>query len=336
MDGPRNNRRILIFLTIAVGVPWSAALALYLTVGETDLIMAATLANLIFISTPALANMTTRLVTREGWRHLWLWPRFRRGWPYYLAAILLPFLASVVAGTVFYLLFPASFDSGLTKVRELSAAYSVAADANPWVAFGIIILLASIRWLLQNGLASIGEEFGWRAYLLPKLMARFTGAEPACGPALDPVPARVYAAGARKASLLIGVIWGVWHWPLFLMGLPLTPGFPLLFLLVYPVSTICMSVLLCWVTLRSGSVWPASIGHGFINGTSAIPALPLKGPANLLIGPGPGGVIGMLGYLALALILLFHRRAFVPAREVRAEGAPVETGGPRAEPRPAP
>jgi CAAX protease family protein len=310
MDARLNTRRIVIFLAIATGIPWTAALVLYLTVGVTNLMMAAGVANLIFISTPALANVATRLITHEGRRHLWLWPRFRRGWPYYLAAILLPFLASVVAGTIFYLVFPGSFDATLPKVRELYTAYSVAADANPWVAFGIIILLASIRWLFQNGLASIGEEFGWRAYLLPKLMARFTGAEPASGSAQDPVPAGVYAAGARKASVLIGVIWGVWHWPLFLMGLPLTPGFPLLFLLVYPVSTVCMSVLLCWVTLRSGSVWPASIGHGFINGTSGIPMMPLKGPANMLIGPGPGGVIGMLGYLALALVLLFNRRAF--------------------------
>ncbi|HSB89351.1 MAG TPA: CPBP family intramembrane glutamic endopeptidase, partial [Anaerolineales bacterium] len=259
---------------------------------------------------PALANVATRLITREGWRHLWLWPNFRHGWRYYLAAILLPFLASVAAGTIFYLVFPGSFDPTLAKVRELYAAYSVAADTNPWVAFGIIILLASIRWLLQNGLASIGEEFGWRAYLLPKLMARFTGAEPADGSAVNPVPARLYASGARKASVWIGLIWGVWHWPLYLMGLPLTPDFPLLYLLVYPVSTCCMSVLLCWVTLRSGSVWPASIGHGFINGTSGIPMMPLKGPANMLLGPGPGGVIGVLGYLALALVLLIHRRAF--------------------------
>ena len=310
MDARLNTRRIVIFLAIAIGIPWIAALVLYLTVGATDLIMAATVANLVFISTPALANVATRLITREGRRHLWLWPRFRRGWPFYLAAILLPFLAAVVGGTIFYLVFPGSFDPGLGKVREFYTAYSVAAGTNPWVALGFITLQASIGWLFQNGLVSLGEEFGWRAYLLPKLMARFTGAEPSGGSAVNPVPAGLYASGARKASVLIGLIWGVWHWPLYLMGLRLTPGFPLLYLLVYPVSTCCMSVLLCWVTLRSGSVWPASIGHGLINGTSAISMMPLKGPQNMLLGPGPNGAIGMLGYLALALVLLIHRRAF--------------------------
>lgn len=94
------------------------------------------------------------------------------------------------------------------------------------------------------------------------------------------------------------------------MSMKYDPTIPILFPLVYVLSTSALSVLLCWVTLRSGSVWPASIGHGFITGTSGISDLALKGPANMLIGPGPGGVIGVLGYLAVALVLLFHRRAF--------------------------
>ena len=185
MDARLNTRRIVIFLALAIGIPWTAALVLYLTVGATDLILAATVANLIFISTPALANVATRLITREGRRHLWLWPKFRRGWPFYLAAILLPFLAAVVGGTIFYLVFPGSFDPSLGKVRELYTAYSVAANTNPWIGLLLITLQASIPWLFINGLVSIGEEFGWRAYLLPKLMARFTGAEPAGGSAAE-------------------------------------------------------------------------------------------------------------------------------------------------------
>jgi membrane protease YdiL (CAAX protease family) len=326
MDAQLNTRRIVIFLAIAIGVPWTAALVLYLTVGATDLIMAATVANLIFISTPALANVATRLITREGWKRTWLWPRFRRGWPFYLAAILLPYLASFVAGVIFYLVFPGSFDPSLSKVRDLYAAYSVAPQTNPWLAFALITLMASIQWLLVNGLLSIGEEFGWRAYLLPKLMARFTGAEPASGSTANPVSPRVYAAAARKASLLIGLIWGVWHWPLYLIGLRLTPDFPLLYLVVFPLSTCCMSVLLCWVTLRSGSVWPASFGHGLINGTSGISDLLLKGQGNLLLGPGPGGAIGMLGYLALALMLLLNRKAFVAEKQASSESLPGAAG----------
>jgi uncharacterized protein len=323
MDTNLNNKRIWIFLAFAIGIPWTAALALYLTVGATDMIMALTLANLIAISTPALANLATRLITREGWRHTCLWPKFRGGWPFYLAAIFLPFLAAIVGGAIFYLIFPGSFDPNLGAVRKFYTAYSVATETNPWMALLIIILLASIRWLFINGLLSIGEEFGWRAYLLPKLMARFTGGEPAPGSSL-------YAAAARKASLLIGVIWGVWHFPLIIIGFSIDPTMTLTralaFLGLYVVSTCTLSVLLCWVTLRSGSVWPASIGHGFINGTSALPGMPLQGTANSLLGPGLPGLIGMLGYLVLALVLLLHRRAFGVEKEAISEGMPAVAG----------
>ena len=70
MNTQMDTKRILIFLAFAIGIPWAAALVLYLTVGATDLLKAATLANIIFVTTPAVANVATRLITKEGWRHL--------------------------------------------------------------------------------------------------------------------------------------------------------------------------------------------------------------------------------------------------------------------------
>lgn len=90
----------------------------------------------------------------------------------------------------------------------------------------------------------------------------------------------------------------------------LDPTMPILFPLVFLVSTCALSVMLCWLTVRSGSIWPASIGHGVINQISVMPKLPMKGPAMLLLGPGPSGLIGGLGYLVLALVLMLGRGAF--------------------------
>ena len=113
-------------------------------------------------------------------------------------------------------------------------------------------------------------------------------------------------SGARRAAVLVGLIWGLWHFPLFFLGSTLT--FP--FTLIYLLYTCSASVLLSWVTLRSGSVWPASVGHGMLNGTSAFPMLMANASANSLLGPGPTGLVGMLGYVILALILLFNHKAF--------------------------
>ncbi len=300
-----NTKRILIFLTIAFGIPWITILVIYLTVRMEDLIQLNTIMILIFGITPALANIATRLITKEGWGHLWLRPNFRRGWRFYLAAWLLPLLAVCVGGAIFFLLFPQSFDAGFRQVRETFASSPFLA-AHPWV--GVLVnTLKNMMIGLVLGLFYLGEEFGWRAYLLPKLMQRFIGAE--AGNALADGPAQ--AAGARKAALLVGVIWGVWHWPGQFLNMRVDPTFPLLFPLVYLVSTCSLSVLLGWNTLRSGSVWTASIGHGTINQISVLASSLLNGPANLLIGPGPSGLVGGLGYLALALVLLISRRAFI-------------------------
>lgn len=300
------TKRILIFLAFAFGVPWAAALVITLSgMLAANPAQAVALANTVFISTPWLANIAARLVTREGWGNLWLRPNLGRGWPFYLAVWLLPFLATVVGGTVFYLLYPQSFDPNLSAVRGLLQGTPEAAAANPWAILLTVTLSLMFIASLINMVASMGEEFGWRAYLLPKLVERFGGAES--------------ASGARKAALLTGLIHGVWHWPLLLMGASFVPGFSFLNLLLYLVLTIALSILVSWAVLRSGSVWPAALGHGVLNATSALPGFLLAGAAIPLVGPEPTGLIGGIGYTLLALVLFFTPGAFAGRKEAGPE-----------------
>lgn len=307
MDTGLTTKRILIFLAFAFGIPWVAALVIFLSgMLAANPAQGGALANYFFILTPWLANIATRLITKEGWGNLMLRPNLKRGWRFYLAAWLLPFLATLVGGAAFYLLFSQSFDPNLGVLQKL-IANTPSAAVSPW----LVLLSMSLSILIIsspiNMVVSMGEEFGWRGYLLPKLVERFAG-------------------GSRKAALLTGLIHGVWHWPLILMTASLVPGVTFLTPLVYLVLTCTMSVLLSWVTLRSGSVWPAALGHGAVNAASSLPGYLLKGPAIPLVGPDPTGLIGGIGYVLLALVLLFSRKAFTPAKEARLE---------RVEPHPA-
>ncbi|MFT4889879.1 MAG: membrane protease YdiL (CAAX protease family) [Halobacteriales archaeon] len=93
------------------------------------------------------------------------------------------------------------------------------------------------------------EEPGWRGFALPHLTERFS---------------------AFTASLVIGVVWAVWHFPLFLMGAPrLLSGS----LLLYSVVVVAVSILLTWVyESTGGSVLLALLFHGAINtATSFVP-----------------------------------------------------------------
>ena len=312
-----NTKRIWIFLAITFGITCTVFLLLYLLVGTDDpekLYRIANNMNYIILPVPVLANLATRLITKEGWGQLLLQPNFRRGWRFYLAAWLLPVLATIVGGTIYYLIYPHTFDPNVSLARAQFAGVPALADASSQHIMGI--LLANILFIspVLLLLPSFGEEFGWQGYLMPRLVKRFSGGVQAGGND---------AAAVSKAVLLVGVIWGMFHWPWDLFLLKLNPGLPVTYLLVRLLSCYVMRVLLAWVSLRSGSVWPAVIGHGMLNASIALVTFMLKGNPDMILGPQPAGLIGGLGFAALALVLLSSRKAFAGETEIRSENSPA-------------
>jgi membrane protease YdiL (CAAX protease family) len=86
-----------------------------------------------------------------------------------------------------------------------------------------------------------GEEYGWRFYLQDKL---FT------------------LVGGYKGVVLVGLIWGLWHLPLMIMGLNF-PGEPAVTAnLVYLVYTIALSVIFGYTVVKTKSVLIAVGLHG--------------------------------------------------------------------------
>lgn len=107
-------------------------------------------------------------------------------------------------------------------------------------------LLAGVQAVLLGpfiGLViTFGEEFGWRGYLQTEL----------------------FKIGRRKGVVLLGVIWGAWHWPLILMGYNY-PGHPLLGVVLMTLYTMGLAVVLGYSVLRSGSVLLSSFLHALNN-----------------------------------------------------------------------
>jgi membrane protease YdiL (CAAX protease family) len=117
--------------------------------------------------------------------------------------------------------------------------------------------------------------------------------------------------GGRKAMLLIGLIWGVWHWPVILMGHNYGlayPGAPFLGPLAMVWFTLILGIFLGWATLKGSSVWPAVIGHAAINGIASLGAIFVRGQPNPLLGPLPVGVIGGIGFAIVALLIFISPR----------------------------
>jgi membrane protease YdiL (CAAX protease family) len=153
----------------------------------------------------------------------------------------------------------------------------------------IVIQLAQALVLapVLNALPSLGEEFGWRAYLQPKLMP----------------------LGWRRAMVVMGVIWGMWHWPILVLGYNYGleyAGAPWWGMVVFVWFTLTFGTILGWLTLRGGSVWPAVIGHGALNGIAALPMLFVQGEPNLLLGPLAHGLVAGIPTVLVAAWFWWH------------------------------
>ena len=301
MNNVIDRNRIVVYLIFAFGIAWFGALVIYATGGLANNPLALPILAIVVMGAPAYAHVITRLITREGWKNLYLRPKFKQGWRYWLLCWIAPALLTIVGMVVFFVLFPQYFDPNLTFTRNLlktsaeQAGQSAATleGINPWIIVGAQLLQGILLAPLINGLFTLGEEFGWRAYLQPRLLP----------------------LGERKAILVTGVIWGVWHWPIIAMGHNYGlnyPGAPWLGMLMMVWFTVILGILLGWATLRSGSVWPAVIGHAAINGIAALSVLMTQGQPSTLLGPTPVGLIGSAGFAIVALIL-FARLKSQPA-----------------------
>lgn len=292
-------RRISVFLLFAFGIAWTTGLVIYLTGGlaESPLLidlpvfklpLATVLMATTYMFAPALAVVFTRLVTREGWQDAWLRPRFRRGWRFWAVAWVLPAILTILGGAIYFGLFPHHFNPELGQLQALLDAQmaQLGEEAQLSIPLWTLVLVQIVQAILIapliNSFFTFGEEWGWRGYLQPKLMG----------------------LGWRRAMIAMGIIWGVWHWPVIFMGYEYGfdyPGAPWLGPVVFLWFTFVAGTFLGWLTVKGRSVWPAVIGHAAINGIAALPVLFVQGEPNPLLGPLPIGLIGSLGFSAVAV-----------------------------------
>jgi membrane protease YdiL (CAAX protease family) len=93
-------------------------------------------------------------------------------------------------------------------------------------------------------LTALGEEIGWRGFLVPEL---------------------IKITSPTKTALISGGIWALWHYPLIIFG-DYRSIAPLWFqLLTFTLSVIGMGFLTAWLRIKSGSIWPVVIWHGAHN-----------------------------------------------------------------------
>jgi membrane protease YdiL (CAAX protease family) len=196
-----------------------------------------------FMWCPGLAALLTVAILKGRFRDLGLrWGRTRRYLP---GVFLLPFgFAFVVYALVW------AADLGAWEGSSLDVAlvrYHLPGGLGGYALLALIIAVG----VAMSCLMTLGEELGWRGLLVPQL---------------------VEVVGVTGASLVVGLIWSAWHYPLMLFVLPrFRPEPPLWYAtLCFTLTVTGISFIFTWLRLRSASVWPAVVLHAAFNGAQEL------------------------------------------------------------------
>ncbi|RPJ48155.1 MAG: CPBP family intramembrane metalloprotease [Chloroflexi bacterium] len=164
---------------------------------------------------------------------------------------------------------------------DIAKAMPQLAGLPPPALHGLLLLQILIITPLSNLLFFFGEEYGWRGFLQTAL-------------------ARM---GRIRGTFLVGVIWGIWHAPVILMGYNY-PENPLLGVLLMTLYCILLAYFLAYAVYKSQGVWTAAFLHGINNNVASYFFGILYVPGSVILSFG----IGVYGLVCMAVVVLLLLR----------------------------
>ncbi len=275
----KTSKGITAFLLITFGITYLAEGILILS-GFRVTAVPAIIGQYVILGAmwiPAVvALLTIRFITHEKVSSIGL--RFGPSWkPYLATAVLIP-LVFILTYLLTWLLGIGRPDWQLVSffATFASAGADMSTAPSPALLLSALFGASLVVAPFFNSIFGLGEELGWRGYLLPRLMP----------------------LGKWKAYLLLGVIWGLWHAPLVVVGFNY-PGSPILGILFMILLTTSIGFYINELTLHYRSAILAGWIHGVFNSQSyGIWRSLLFANTN----PFLGGITGLVGIAVLSLI----------------------------------
>lgn len=278
------------FLILTFLVSWGIQLALLLTNN-----MQKGMSNAIYIMimmTPTLAVLVTKYATKEPLlENLWLKPEGRRTIQYCILGWLGPVVLIAIGCVVYFVIFKNQFDPNMTKtVSELSDKLPDLTDKDIISILRVQIVFNILMAPFYNFLPCVGEEIGWRGYFLNRLCEKYP---------------------MWKAVLIDGIVWGIWYFPM-VIGIGLNygkdcPGYPVTGCLCTLLYCIVLGTFYAFLTIKTHSCIPAILANACVGSMSGVGTLFLKNSENVdvFLNPMPTSIIGGIGFVVVAVIILY-------------------------------
>lgn len=198
---------------------------------------------------PAIAMLLTRSICKEGFSFygegsMLLGMEFqKKKWLWYLVALIAPSIYTEATVGTMLVLHPECFSTEMAEKLGITAA---------------VLFCYPFMGMLHAVIASVGalgEEAGWRGYMMPKLEKLF---------------------GNTAAVIIGGIIWGIWHYPALLLGHNFGHGYmgePWSGFLVFTAFTVIANAFFHITVKKTGSIWPAVFFHAANNGVYSVTKL---------------------------------------------------------------
>jgi membrane protease YdiL (CAAX protease family) len=192
-----------------------------------------------YIWSPAFAVFTVYAIKKKKIMELfWKWGDHR----IQLQALVIPFLYGLTAYAIIWGIGFAAFD--WEKFAGLKSKLGLTGFSD-FIVIIFYLVLGGLIGTLSNMSNALGEEIGWRGFLTQKLLVRYSFLSTSC---------------------MIGILWSVWHFPLLIKNHDNNGIVPLWYEMgCFVLLIISVSIILTWFTIKTGSVWTATILHASHN-----------------------------------------------------------------------
>ena len=233
-------KRLVIFLILAFFPFYIIIPVMYSYYGEPifvseneTVIVANYVVGVFGMMIPSIANIITRLVTKEGFKNTYLGLNTKGKMGYFAASVIAPLAYSALTVFLIWALYmnDISFGDTFNNVNMQS----------------IGLLMLQLGYSVICFFPAFGEEWGWRGYMMPKLME------------LMPKPVAVIVGG---------IIWGLWHAPLTVAGHNFGvdyPGYPFVGIGIMCLMCTVMNAFMTLLTEKTKSIYPTTFVHAVNN-----------------------------------------------------------------------
>jgi len=228
-----HKKRVLLFILLLIGL--TTILNFTPIVAEYPNLTSMLVMWIPGISAIVVAIVTNLSLKSFGWKFSLKWMAL--GW-------LIPIIYGLIAYSIVWL-FGLGEIVNPTFLERAKLTLGLDSDNN-FVIVSLSFLYITIVGLLPNMLFCLGEELGWRGFLVPQISKWLS---------------------LQNGSWISGVIWALWHLPGIVSGTYGNSDIPIWYqVFCFTIMVISTGVILAYLRMISKSIWPAVIFHAVHNG----------------------------------------------------------------------